>query len=66
MFQTDPMLWSYGGKDREQTRLQEAEDYRRAERIGGNQPVPARQKLVRALAAIVLIILWIVWMVPVG
>ena len=59
MFQNDPILWSYGGKDREQTLLQEAEAYRRAKRIGGNQPVPARQKLVSALVAIVLIILWI-------
>jgi hypothetical protein len=63
MFQNDPMLWSYAGKDREQTLLQEAEDYRRAKRIGGNQPVQARQKLVRTLTVSALIVLWIAWMI---
>lgn len=66
MYQNDPMLWSYGGKDREQTLLQEAEDYRRARRIGENQSTQTRQRLIRTLAVAALIVLWVAWMAVAG
>jgi hypothetical protein len=61
MFQNDPMLWSYSAKDREQTLLQEAEEYRRAKRIGENQLAQARPRLVIVLAVVALVISGIAW-----
>jgi len=50
MFQNDPLLWSYGGKEREQALLQEAEEYRRAKQVEGNHPVASGQAKRLAMA----------------
>ena len=68
MFQNDPLLWSYGGKEREQALLQEAEEYRRAKQVEGNHPVASGQakRLAMALGAAAVIVLWIAWVVVAG
>ena len=62
MFQNDPLLWSYAGKEREQALLQQAEEHRRARQVEGSQPVLSRQRLALASAAAA-IIFWVAWIV---